>query len=348
MTRIKYVLICSLLVLLAACEKDTVPTNFAPGLTTGNATDIYRKGATLSGSIQFSENSTAQGYGILFSELQSMAEFTEHAIKDDAKDFTVDIQNLTPNTTYYYCAYANSGYSLAKGEVRTFTTTESNAPVFGEMVLKGKNVKSFTLSVNLLDEGGSDVLISGFCWSLVSEGEPTIEDYVQNMSLKENSLSTTITDLSPDTEYYVRAYGVNANGIGYSKPLVVKTDEATTPVLSVITSKDSTAFSIIVEARVISEGTTAISKAGFCWSTSNQTPTVEDDSNDLTSQLVDSNSVLSTTLSDIIPSTTYYIRAYAINEQGTSYSEVFTFKTNYKDADNGNTGLNILPTTKWE
>ena len=71
MTRIKYMLMCSLMVLLAACEKDTEPVNFAPRLTTGNVTDIYRKGATLSGSIHFSGTSTAQSYGILFSELQS-------------------------------------------------------------------------------------------------------------------------------------------------------------------------------------------------------------------------------------------------------------------------------------
>ena len=348
MARIKYMLICSLLVLLAACEKDTEPVNFAPGLTTGNVTDIYRKGATLSGSIHFSGTSTAQSYGILFSELQSMAEFTEHPVKDGNYDFSIDMQNLIPNTTYYYCAYANSGFSMAKGEVKSFTTTESNAPVFAELALKEKDAQSCGVSTTVIDDGGSELIMGGFCWSLVSEGEPTIESEVQNISVKDGLWSAIIKGLLPETEYYVRAYAVNANGIGYSKSLVVTTDEATAPVLSNITSKDSTDFSVTVEAQVVSSGTSAISKAGFCWSTTNETPTVDDSLNDLTSQLTNENATLSSILSDLLPNTTYYIRAYATNEQGTSYSEVFTFKTNYKDAGNGNTGLNTLPTTKWE
>ena len=327
MARIKYMLICSLMVLLAACEKDTEPTNFAPGLTTGNVTDIYRKGATLSGSIHFSGTSTAQSYGILFSELQSMVEFTEHPVKDGSNEFSIDMQNLTPNTTYYYCAYASSGFSLAKGEVKSFTTTESNAPVFAEVTLSQKDVQSCGVSTTVIDDGGSELIMGGFCWSLVSEGEPTIESEVQNTSVKNSLLSATITGLLPETEYCVRAYAVNANGIGYSKSLVVTTDEATTPVLSAITPKDSTDFSVTVEAQVVSSGTSAISKAGFCWSATKESPTVDDSSNDLTTQLTDKNATLSSVLSDLSSSTTYYIRAYATNEQGTSYSEVFTFTT---------------------
>ena len=327
MARIKYMLICGLMVLLAACEKDTEPTNFAPGLTTGNATDIYRKGATLSGSIHFSGTSTAQSYGILFSELQSMAEFTEHPIKDGSHEFSIDMQNLTPNTTYYYCTYASSGFSLAKGDVKNFTTTESNAPVFAEVTLNQKDVQSCGVSTTVIDDGGSELIMGGFCWSMASEGEPTIESEVQNTSVKNGSLSATIKGLLPETEYYVRAYAVNADGIGYSKSLVLTTDEATAPVLSNITPKDSTDFSVTVEAQVVSSGTSAISKAGFCWSVTNELPTVDDSSNDVTSQLTNENAVLSSTLANLSPNTTYYIRAYATNEQGTSYSEVFAFKT---------------------
>jgi len=341
-------LMCSLLALLAACEKDTEPTNFAPGLTTGNATDVYRKGATLSGGIQLSATSKAQSYGIMFSELQSLAEYTEHVITDGGQNFSVDVRNLTPGTTYYYCSYAYSGFSTAKGDVKSFTTPESNEPIFYEMKLTEKDERSCAVSVGLLDDGGSELIISGFCWSLVSEGEPTIESNVQNMAVKDNSLSSIIIGLSPDTEYYIRAYAVNADGIGYSKSLVVKTDEAVAPVLSSITPKDSADFSITVEARIISTGTSAISKAGFCWSATNETPMVDDSSNDLTGQLTSENMTLNSTLSDLTPNTTYYIRAYATNEHGTSYSEVFTFKTDYKDAGNGNNGINVLPTTKWE
>ena len=55
MKKLCYILLCGLLTLLASCEKDTMAGIFAPEVTTGTATNIYRKGATLSGSIRFSE-----------------------------------------------------------------------------------------------------------------------------------------------------------------------------------------------------------------------------------------------------------------------------------------------------
>lgn len=77
MKKLQYLLLCTLLLLMTACEKDTEPSNFAPGLSTGAVSDIYRVGATLSGGVQKSEGTLIKDCGILYSELQSMAEYTE-------------------------------------------------------------------------------------------------------------------------------------------------------------------------------------------------------------------------------------------------------------------------------
>ena len=60
-----------------------------------------------------------------------------------------------------------------------------------------------------------------------------------------------------------------------------------------------------------------------------------------------SGTTLETTLSNLSPGTTYYIRAFATNEVGTTYSKVLTFKTAYGDAGNGNTDIDDLPTNNW-
>ena len=326
MKNIYGLILCSLMLLMSACEKDTLATNFAPGVTTGSSTDIYRKGAVLSGSMRQVGTAAIKSYGILFSELESMAEYTEYPITDKSTDFSVPVSNLTPGTTYYYCAYAHSGYNMAKGEVKSFTTPKSNAPIFEEISLTEKDEFGCKLSVSLFDDGGSKITLSGFCWTKQGEGEPTTESHIQNATIANNALSASITGWEPNSEYQVRAYAVNSDGVGYSNTIIVKTNEATAPVLSAISEKESTNFSVTVEATVTDAGTSAISKAGFCWSI-DKTPTIEDNSNDITAQLKGDSLVFSATLDNLMPNSTYHIRAYATNEQGTSYSEVFTFTT---------------------
>ena len=327
MRRICNLLLCCMILLLAACEKDTLPNQFAPSVHTGDATDIYRKGAVLSGSVQLSGTATTKTYGILFSELESMAEFTEYAVTDGNKDFSVSLSNLTPGSVYYYCTYAHSGYSIAKGQVKSFTTPASNAPVFAEVSLLEKDEFSCKVSVTLIDEGGSKITLSGFCWNKQGEGSPTTDSHIHNVAISGNTMTTIIEGLEPNAVYQVRAYATNSDGVGYSDVTTIQTDEATAPVLSAIAQKESTDFSVILEANVTDSGTSPISKAGFCWSITNNTPTIDDTVNDLTAQLKDGKTTLNTALTDLASNTTYYIRAYATNEQGTSYSEVFTFKT---------------------
>lgn len=328
MKRIEYILLCSLLVLWTACEKDTLPMNFSPALKTGEATEIYRMGATLSGSIQKSEGVVVKDCGILLSELQSMAEYTElKVMASDVTLLSVQVKDLQPGKTYYYCAYASSGYSIARGEIKTFTTTESNAPVFGELQVPERDEKSVTVSTVLLDEGGSELILSGFCWKEADEGKsnPTTRDNVVNATPEGGKITARMKDLKADKEYAVCAYGVNAKGVGYGKTIVVKTQNATVPALSSITPVDSTALSIMVKASILSSGETEISEYGFCWSAESQMPTTAHMKQVVTEK--DNNNVFSLNIADLRPETTYYIRAYAINGQGNGYGDVLKYTT---------------------
>ena len=97
MKKLQYLLLCTLLLLMTACEKDTEPSNFAPGLSTGAVSEVYRMGATLSGSVRKSEGTVVKDFGILYSELQSMVEYTEvKATTADPVSFSVSVQGLEP------------------------------------------------------------------------------------------------------------------------------------------------------------------------------------------------------------------------------------------------------------
>lgn len=226
MKKIQYLILCCLMGLSVACDKDTEAANFAPEVTTGSATDIFRKGVTLSGSILLGGESTAQDYGILVSEYQSMAEPSEYPITTGETNYQVKIQNLSPDKTYYYCAYANSGYSTARGDINSFHTTESNAPVFDEIVVDSIGWGSIRVTTTIIDDGGVAPIISGFCWREGNSGTPTLIDNVVNVSeVEDNRLTATISGLTPLTEYVIAAYSVNTKGMGVSQSIVVQTEK---------------------------------------------------------------------------------------------------------------------------
>lgn len=73
---------------------------------------------------------------------------------------------------------------------------------------------------------------------------------------------------------------------------------------------------------VTSDGGAEVTARGVCWSTS-QNPTIEDAfSNDGTGV-----GVYSSNISNLTSNTTYYVRAYATNSEGTAYGEEISFTT---------------------
>ncbi|MBU1632969.1 hypothetical protein KJ762_00470 [bacterium] len=73
---------------------------------------------------------------------------------------------------------------------------------------------------------------------------------------------------------------------------------------------------------ITSDGGAEITARGVCWSTS-QTPTVDDD------KITDGTGAGSFTsnITDLAPETTYYVRAYAMNSEGTGYGNTVSFTT---------------------
>lgn len=76
---------------------------------------------------------------------------------------------------------------------------------------------------------------------------------------------------------------------------------------------------------ITSIGTSVITENGVCYSTSNQNPTISDTKK--ASNLISTSYSFTTDLTELTPNTTYYLRAYATNQYGTSYGSMVSFKT---------------------
>lgn len=72
-----------------------------------------------------------------------------------------------------------------------------------------------------------------------------------------------------------------------------------------------------ISAYISSVGSAAVTSYGFCWSKDNTQPTTADNKNNLGGTSVAKS--FNSTITGLLPKTTYYIRAYAVNEEGVAY-----------------------------
>jgi len=98
---------------------------------------------------------------------------------------------------------------------------------------------------------------------------------------------------------------------------IISLAELTTTAITSITSSAATSGGII-----ISDGGSTITAKGVCWSTS-PNPTISDDK---TADGSGSASYASS-ITNLVPTTTYYVRAYATNSSGTFYGNEIMFTT---------------------
>jgi len=158
------------------------------------------------------------------------------------------------------------------------------------------------------------------CWS--TEGEPTLEGDHATATATTGVFTVSLTELTPNTTYYVRAYATNEAGTGYGDVLTFTTEEEIVITLPTVTTSevtDITTTTATVGGAITDAGNGTISESGICYKTGNEDwtcVTIASTSNNFT-----------LTLTDLTPNATYTVRAYATNEEGTGYGEEVSFTT---------------------
>ena len=174
---------------------------------------------------------------------------------------------------------------------------------------------------NVTDDGGAKVTARGICWS--TSKEPTTNDNTTYNGSGTGSFTSNISGLTSGTTYYVRAYAVNNKGTAYGEERSFTTEkklEKPTVTTKVVNNISQTGA--LCGGNVTSDGGATVTARGVCWSTS-QNPTIS------SSKTTDGSGVgqYSSALNNLQPNTTYYVRAYATNSQGTAYGEQESFTT---------------------
>ena len=323
--------LCLLLlaVLFVACEADKVPFNLPPTLTVSEATNIYRKGATISGTYtKANENVGVETFGLLYATNSLLGDAdTIYATPTEisAGSYTATLSGLNPSTTYYYATFATSSSSIVKSDISHFTTKANSAPKLGELVISNVTASSCVLSTSVLDDGGSALTLRGFLYrkAPTNVSQLTIQDSQVNVSDYSDAFIITLSGLEENTRYAICAYAISASGVGYSKIEYVQTNNLYITSLSSIsaytTEENNTLY---VSASVLSEGTEKVTERGFVFSTEGNEPIVESNNKVVATG---TNAGFTAAITDLMQDRTTYIRAYARSGDVYGYGETFVY-----------------------
>ena len=179
---------------------------------------------------------------------------------------------------------------------------------------------SATAIGEVTSDGGAEVTSKGFCWSPTNSAPTTSDSKISAGSGKGN-FSTSISGLNQGTTYNLRAFATNSVGTAYSGTSTFKTT-GISPTITTTDISSTTATSLMCGGNISNDGGSPVTARGVCWST-NQNPTISDNK---TSNGTGTGN-FTTDIVDLLPGVTYYLRAYATNDLGTSYGNQITAKT---------------------
>jgi hypothetical protein len=220
-------------------------------------------------------------------------------------------------------AYATNSVGTAYGNNFTFTT---NAAQFAVISTNSTSFITQNTAISggaITSDGGATITSRGVCWSTTTIS-PTITNPKTIDGTGIGSFTSSLTNLSPGTTYYVRAYATNSVGTTYGSYIAFTTTAATLPIVSSTTSISAIAQNTASGGGTISsDGGSTVTSRGVCFSSTTSNPTISSSITNNGSGIGSFTSLL-TGLSE---NTTYYVRAYATNSFGTAYGSVLSFKT---------------------
>jgi len=173
-------------------------------------------------------------------------------------------------------------------------------------------------------DGGSQVLGRGICWG--NSHDPDFTDRFNPEGEGSGMFSSSITGLTPNTLYFVRAYATNKLGTAFGKEVSFTTAPIIPGTISTVQPTSIGRTTAVSGGDITLDGGGEITQRGVCWSVL-QNPEITDSltTNGTGPGKFDSE------ISGLSPATRYFVRAYAINSAGIAYGDQFYFNTKMSD-----------------
>ena len=296
---------------------------FEPDLTTLSSISVWTGGRVISDG-----GSAVKQSGVCWStgkipELKA-GNFTRN--DPGTGDFTTQITGLLGNTTYYVWAYAINEVGTTFGNMVSFTT----APPIKAFIVTTQPVELLSsTSANgggvITSNGGDFVTTRGLVWSTEKDfiAETITDNKTASTGYFVGAFTGLMTNLKPNTFYYVRAYVENSAGVAYGD--VVGFYTPTVPAVNTAATLALGSTKATGGGTVINDGGAGIISSGVVWS---KVADFDPDTVVVNRKTTSGGSGSFTCeLSGLEGGCTYYIRAFAKNMAGTGYGNQLNFIT---------------------
>lgn len=194
-------------------------------VTTAQVTNIAQTTATGGGNVTDDGGSSVTERGVCWSTSHNPTTSSSHANSGTGTGlFTVNMTGLTENTTYYVRAYATNSTETAYGNEVNFTTSQNvTMPTVTTSQVTNITQTTATGGGNVTSDGNATVTARGICWS--TSHNPTTSNSHTTNGTGTGSFTSSMTGLTANTTYYVRAYATNSTGTAYGSEVSFTTEE---------------------------------------------------------------------------------------------------------------------------
>ncbi|KKK65176.1 hypothetical protein LCGC14_2976790, partial [marine sediment metagenome] len=261
---------------------------------------------------------------------------TMFTYSDADRTTLVNTQAITLHTSkkdyryIYACQSFNTGTNQSVSAYTENMTIVENwggdfsieAPSVTTQAVSAITATTATGNGNVTVLGNPSATQHGHVWA-THTNPTTADNKTENGTAPTGAFTSSITGLTTDTLYYVKAYVTNSVGTFYGA-VVSFTASAAEPSVTtglIFFIATTTALGI---GGIVNNGGSAETQHGVCWDTSANPTTADSKTEEGEASLAGPFSSLITSLS---PNTLYHVRAYATNSSGTAYGADRTFTT---------------------
>jgi hypothetical protein len=192
-------------------------------ISTGDATNITKNSADLSGQLIDAGDQPIQEMGMVWSPAANPTVGDAKEAVENLKEtsFTLNIDGLQAQTLYHYRAYAVSNAGTVYGEDRTFTTAAATPAVVVTGDLTQRN-GHYEASGTVADDGGAALLEVGVAYSTT----PGLSyEQSQKVAAKLHTSFRVELPLEAGETYYYCAYAVTSVGVSLGQEKQVTIDD---------------------------------------------------------------------------------------------------------------------------